>query len=143
MASMLTNGDRVLTSGREAELAHEAVAALRGPSGVLGIENADGHVELPPELGRILQHVLDVMSTGGTVTVSAIPDELTTTTAASILSMSRPTLMKLIRDGEIPSHRVQTHHRLKSSDVFAFLKARRARERAAFERLRELDDTDA
>lgn len=106
------------------------------------IERGNNAVPLPPELGRILQRVLEVMSTGGTVTVSAIPEELTTTTAASILHMSRPTLMGLIRGGEIPSHKVGSHHRLRAADVFAYRNARRARERAAFAELRDLDDSD-
>lgn len=143
MSSTMVNGDRVLTSPHQAALAEDAVAALRGPEGALAIESGDGKREaLPPELGRILQHVLDVMSTGGTVTISAIPEELTTTTAASILHMSRPTLMALIRDGDLPAHKVGSHHRLKSSDVFAFRAARRERERAAFDALRDLDDSD-
>lgn len=144
VGSTVMNGDRVLTGEREAVLAGQAVAALRGEDGVLVIENSRGRTgALPPELGHILQHVLDVMSTGGTMTLSAIPEVVTTTTAAAMLNTSRPTLMGLIKDGKIPVHMVGSHHRLKSSDVLAYRDARRARERAAFEALRDLDDSEA
>lgn len=143
MRAATLGNDRVLTTEGESALAGEAVAALQGPDGVLLIDNGDTDaVPLPPELGRILQHVLDAMARGGTVTVTSIPEELTTTTAASILHMSRPTLMGLIRSGELPAHKVGSHHRLIAADVFAYQRARRARERAAFEALRELDDSD-
>lgn len=61
-------------------------------------------------------------------------------TAAEILGISRPTLVKLIRDGAIPASKVGTHHRLLAEDVFSYLKERRARQREALDRLRELDD---
>lgn len=50
--------------------------------------------------------------------------------------------MKMVKEGHIASHRVGTHHRLKSEDVFAELKARRARERAAFAALLEAEGDD-
>jgi excisionase family DNA binding protein len=58
------------------------------------------------------------------------------------VAVSRPTLMKMIGDGAIPAHRVGSHHRLRSDDVFAALRARRARERAAFADLLELEDDE-
>lgn len=97
---------------------------------------------MPPEVGRILQQVLDAMARGGTITVTSVPKELTPAGAAEILGISRPTLMKMVKEGHIASHRVGTHHRLKSEDVFAELKARRARERAAFAALLEAEGDD-
>ncbi|HRW19252.1 MAG TPA: excisionase family DNA-binding protein [Dermatophilaceae bacterium] len=132
---------RVLTTEREAEQARSVLDDLRGPEGALSVERAGRRVApLPPEVGRILQQVLDVMAAGGTVTVGMIPDEVTTSTAAGMLGVSRPTLMKMIKEGSIPSHKVGTHHRLKAEDVRAARRARRARERAAFDALRDEDD---
>lgn len=73
------------------------------------------------------------------VTVTALPEELTTSTAAKILGISRPTLMKMIREGRIPAHEVGTHHRLRTEDVFTELHERRERQRAAFAELLELE----
>jgi excisionase family DNA binding protein len=70
-----------------------------------------------------------------------VPNVLTTTTAAAMLGLSRPTLMKMIADGEIPSHKVGSHHRLAAEDVLQAKCARRHRQRAAFSALRELDDS--
>lgn len=141
MPPALTTDNRVLTTARDAELAVDVLAELRGPQGQLAVHR-DGNATrlLPHELGAILQQVLDVVSRGGTVTVGAVPNELTTVTAAEVIGVSRPTVMKLIRDGELPAHKVGSHHRLYAEDVFAYLRARRAIQRAAFDRLRELDD---
>lgn len=130
---------RVLTTERESELARDVLSQLEGPSGKLTVER-DGTRQgaLPPEIGRVLQHVLDVMARGATVTIGTVPAELTTSAAAGVLGISRPTLMKMIREGTIPSHRVGSHHRLKSEDVFTALRARREPERAAFAELMEL-----
>lgn len=142
MTPTVINGDRFMTGAREADMARAATAALRGPDGVLAVERNGQSQELPPELGRILQRVLDVMADGGSLTISAIPEVLTTTSAAALLDISRPSLMGLIREGKIPAHKVGSHHRLRSEDVFAFRRARRTRERAAFDALRELDDSE-
>lgn len=50
--------------------------------------------------------------------------------------------MRMIRDGEIDSFKVGSHHRLRASDVFEAQRERRARQRAAFDSLRELDDSN-
>lgn len=143
MPIISSNETRVMTTERENELARGVLSNLKGDAGVLVVER-DGRrkAPLPPEIGKLLQHVLAVMARGGTVTVSAVPKELTTTAAAELLGISRPTLMKMIGDGVISSHRVGTHHRLHSEDVFAALRARRARERAAFAELLELEDDE-
>lgn len=47
--------------------------------------------------------------------------------------------MKMIEEGTIAAHKVGTHHRLRACDVFDALRARRARERAAFAKLLELE----
>ena len=96
---------------------------------------------LPRDVGIVLQSVLQAMADGRTVTIGTIPEIVTTSTAASMLGISRPTLMKMMKDGEIQAHKVGSHHRLRAEDVLAARRARRARERAAFDQLRELDDS--
>ena len=97
---------------------------------------------VPPELARILTAVVAVVAAGGTVTIGSVPSEVTTTTAAQMLDISRPTLMKLIGEGEIPAHKVGTHTRLKSSDVIAYQERQRATQRAAFDDLRAFEDAE-
>ncbi|ELB90032.1 excisionase [Rhodococcus wratislaviensis IFP 2016] len=97
---------------------------------------------VPAELARILTKVVAVVAAGGTVTIGSVPSEVTTTTAAQMLDISRPTLMKLIGEGEIPAHKIGTHTRLKSSDVIAYQERLRDAQRVAFDDLRAFEDAE-
>ncbi len=97
-------------------------------------------IEIPRELSAVVAQILTIVARGGTVTIGSMPEELTTSTAAEQLGVSRPTLMKMIEHDEIPAHRVGTHTRLKSTDVMAFRKERQIRRRAAFDSLRDLEE---
>ena len=99
-------------------------------------------IMVPNELSSVVARVLSIVAAGGTVTIGSMPEELSTSTAAEQLGVSRPTLMKMIERQEIKAHKVGTHSRLRSSDVMEFRKARQARRRQAFEELRELEDPD-
>ncbi|KMM45065.1 hypothetical protein CWIS_12875 [Cellulomonas sp. A375-1] len=119
------------------------MTSLEGPDGFLVVERADTAAQpLPRETGRLLQEVLRSVATGSTITITTTPREVTTSAAAAMLGISRPTLMKLIKDGSIPAHKVGTHTRLLSADVLEAKRARRARERAAFAALLELEDDE-
>lgn len=105
----------------------------------LALQLEDGQaIELPAELSHALIFALHGM-TQGNVSMRAIPDELTTSTAASILGVSRPTLMKLIESNELPSTKVGSHHRLNVHDVLALKERRDETRRKAIEDLRQMD----
>ncbi len=97
---------------------------------------------VPQELASILTEVMRIVAAGGTVTLGSIPDELTTTNAADMLDISRPTLMKLIQSREIPAHKVGSHTRLRAGDVLAYRERMREQQRAAFRELRAFEDDE-
>ena len=110
------------------------------------VSNHQGLPDLPPPfqgsaLEDLLRQVVMAAAEGATVTIGTLPTEISTTEAARQLDISRPTLMKLIREGQVAAHKVGTHHRLKTSDVIAFREQRHAAERAIFHAGR--DDEDA
>ena len=72
--------------------------------------NVDGrNVDLPKDVSVIVTTVLESLSKGSRVVISTTPKELRTTAAAEMLGISRPTLLKLVREGELPSHKVGAH----------------------------------
>jgi excisionase family DNA binding protein len=96
-------------------------------------------VPAPTELSRLLTIIVDTVARGGVVTVGAMPEILTTTSAAELLGVSRPTLMKLVAAGDLPAHKVGSHTRLRASDVIDFRRARLERRRAAVTELLEVE----
>ena len=96
-------------------------------------------VELPANLARFIDRILQGLSRGP-VSVTTLPDELTTTVAAELLAVSRPTLMKWVNAGQIASRKVGSHTRLSTEDVLTFRKGLSEKHRAAFEALRSFDE---
>ncbi|GAA2542890.1 hypothetical protein GCM10009860_24720 [Microbacterium mitrae] len=109
---------------------------LRG----LKVELDDGsEFPLPAELTKALLFTINSL-TQGNLTLQAMPEQLTTSTAAGILGISRPTLMKLISSNELPAAKVGSHHRLNLHDVLALRDKRAAVRKIAFDELRDLED---
>jgi len=67
--------------------------------------------------------------------VSVVPrfHVLTTQKAADLLGVSRPTVIKLLDDGQIPFTRAGTHRRIRLDDVLAHRERRREAQDAALE----------
>lgn len=143
MTTALVTGEntKLLVEAKERRQASELFEAMAGHPERLAVESDKHQVSLPFELARILARVIEVMARGGSVTIGSVPEELTTTVAAELLGISRPTLMKMIRSDEIPSHPVGSHRRLKHGDVLAFKRARLEQQRQAFDELRALEDS--
>lgn len=101
----------------------------------------DREIQLSRELGTFVTRVLERAGQNA-VSVVTLPAELTTTTtaAAELLEMSRPTLKKLVNSDRISSKKVGSHTRLITADVLAFRSARDEKRDAAFVTLRGLDD---
>lgn len=130
----------LITRARERRQAHDLLERVGGHVETLTIEVETHKAPVPRELAGIIGRVLEAMANGGTVLIGSLPEELTTTAAAHQLGISRPTLIRMIRDGEIPAHKVGTHHRLKAADVLALKRARIKSQRQAFDELRDLEN---
>lgn len=130
----------LVTNPSERRQATELVEALQGHPERLVVQGASDRKALPADLASIINRVVQVMAAGGTITIGSLPEELSTTVAAEQLGVSRPTLMKMIRAGELPAHKVGAHHRLKAADVLTAKRVRLERQRRAFDELRELED---
>lgn len=131
-----------------ARRAHEAVAeAVRqapepqDEGGMVRIEQ----VELPRPVARLVIRILDDLSQGRAVVVHTIADteeEVSTSKAARILRMSRPTLIDLLEKGHIPYRMVGTHRRVPVISLLAYKAGMRrgASAPSRAERLRSLEE---
>jgi excisionase family DNA binding protein len=95
-------------------------------------------VDLPPALFAVLVEVARAMLAGRAVTVSPVSARLRTQEAADLLGVSRPTLVKLLEQGEIPFEQPGRHRRVHLDDLLRYQARHQAERRAA---LRELTRT--
>ena len=82
-------------------------------------------VELSAEAVDILKHVVEVMCQGMAVSVVPQHTMLSTQQAADLLGISRPTLIRILDDGEIRFFRKRRHRQLCLMDVLEYQKRQR------------------
>lgn len=109
----------------------------RGDPVSLRLADEDAGIELSAPIARVIGRLLTDVAQGRAVTVAPADDELTTQEAADLLNVSRPHLVKLLKDGKIPHHRVGSHRRVRRRDVLAYKETRREQ---AEEALQDLAD---
>lgn len=131
-----TTYDRTVMPPEETEPLAKLVAAMRNEPGkatLVGPE--DVRWELPAEAYRVLQEVLEAMAKGLAITVVPRHTMLTTQEAADLLGISRPTLVKLLRGGEISYEQRGRHRRLLLTDVLDYQRRARSERKAQLDAL--------
>ncbi|MBO0869541.1 MAG: helix-turn-helix domain-containing protein [Micromonosporaceae bacterium] len=106
-------------------------ARLIGPDGA--------QTDIPDEVYEVLRDVVVALSQGVAISIAPHNTMLTTQEAAELLNVSRPTLVRLLTDGEIPYTMRGRHRRVTLRDILDY------QERTRKERGQTLDQmaTDA
>jgi excisionase family DNA binding protein len=104
-----------------------ARARLVGPDG--------SQIDIPEDLYGVLRDVVDALSQGLAITIAPHNTMLTTQEAADLLNISRPTLVRLLTDGEIPHTMRGRHRRVLLRDVLDYSENTRAERRAALDQM--------
>jgi len=95
-------------------------------------------IELPKSLSQVLRQLVYYLAQGRAVTIVPLNRELTTQQAADILNVSRPYLIKLLEQGEIPFARTGTHRRIRVDDLMEYKKRRDAERRRGMAELTQM-----
>ncbi|WP_313096117.1 helix-turn-helix domain-containing protein [Corynebacterium variabile] len=135
--SITVSDQTILMTPEEQRSAAAYITTLDGDASVF--QTAGGR-KLPPEINAVISKVLHAIKEDLPISISTLPREVTTTTAASMLGITRPTLMKHVRAGQLPSHMVGSHHRLFSRDVLAFREELKEEKRQAVFALMDLEN---
>jgi excisionase family DNA binding protein len=114
---------------RLAGMEEPARARLVGPDG--------SQIDIPDELYGILRDVVTALSHGLAISIAPHNTMLTTQEAADLLNISRPTLVRLLSDGEISYTMRGRHRRVMLRDILDY------RDRTRRERRQTLDQMAA
>jgi excisionase family DNA binding protein len=92
-------------------------------------------IEIPEELYGVLRDVVDALSQGLAISIAPHNTMLTTQEAADLLNISRPTLVRLLTDGEIPYTTRGRHRRVLLRDILIYQERTRAERRQALDQV--------
>lgn len=127
---------------QDSEFAREATARIVPFVGthkplevrIIDAEDQDPLV-LPPGAVALLKDVLEAMAAGHSITMIPHHAELTTMEAADILNVSRPYLIKLLEQGDIPYRKVGRHRRIRMEDLMVYMEEADRNSRTAMDEL--------
>lgn len=101
---------------------------LEAPSGHAILRGFDGReMPIPHEIYEVLLNVVGAMRSGKAITVAPVNLLLTTQEAAEYLGISRPSVVKLLTDREIPYEQPGQgrHRKVRLSDLVDYQQRRR------------------
>lgn len=116
-----------LTTQTEAEQAKQSSRTLskyatadRVHLSLLGHNGESDDLVLPGHVLQILLDVLSEMSQGNAISLIHYHQELSTQEATNLLNVSRPFLVKLLEQGDIPFRKVGAHRRVLLQDILDY-----------------------
>jgi excisionase family DNA binding protein len=101
------------------------IEQLKSETPEIEIEETREKIVVPLGALKLLARILKVTGQGNPVSIIPIATEMTTQAAAEFLGCSRPHLVKLLEDGEIPFVKVGKHRRVRFEDLATYKKKQR------------------
>lgn len=97
-----------------------ALDQLKTDLAEIEIEETGEKIKVPKRALTLLGKILKAMSQGKPISIVPLATEITTQSAAELLSCSRPHLVKLLEEGKIPYTKIGKHRRLMIEDVLKY-----------------------
>jgi len=117
-----------------------ALGQLKSDMADIEIEETGEKIKLPKKALALLGKILKAMSEGNPISIVPVATEVTTQSAAEILSCSRPHLVKLLEEGKIPYSKVGKHRRLLIEDVLKYKQQSKAEQKQHLIDLMNMDE---
>ncbi len=122
----------IQTSHHDQILAEASVSYIRKTASQME-QNSDTGIEIqvqetgdsiliPKNVFMLLLDILEKMAHGKSITIIPSDSDITTQQAARILNVSRPFVVKMLENGQIPFAKVGSHRRMKLTDILEYNK---------------------
>lgn len=96
--------------------------AIKSTNPEIEIDETEEKIKIPLKALKLLATILKATSQGKPISIVPIAMEITTQAAAEILGCSRPHLISMLENGEIPFTKVGKHRRIKYEDIIRYKK---------------------
>jgi excisionase family DNA binding protein len=133
LSNQITTDSSLLTEA-EADAIKQFEHILNQEQLKLVVGNGE-EMTIPDSVSRVLRQVVQAMASGKNVSIVTHNPELTTQQAADLLNVSRPYLIKLLEQGELPYMMVGTHRRVKFEDLRKYKQQRDIKRRQLLDEL--------
>lgn len=129
---------------RTAMESYDALAStlkqLRSENPEIEIEETEEKIRIPISALRLLADILKQLSKGNPISIVPVATEMTTQAAAEFLGCSRPHVVKLVENGDIPFTKVGKHRRILYEDLVNYRKEMKSKQRDSISKLMEMDE---
>lgn len=99
---------------------------LREDNPEIEIEETKDKIRVPLGALKLLAKILEATSQGKLVSIVPVATEMTTQAAADLIGCSRPHLVKILEEGQIPYTKIGRHRRVKFEDVMEYKRRMKA-----------------
>ncbi|WP_342001099.1 helix-turn-helix domain-containing protein [Chlorogloeopsis sp. ULAP02] len=121
---------------QEVESIKQLARILTHESSQAKLVGANGEeIYIPESLCQVLCQVFSAMASGKAISIVSQEQEMTTQQAADFLNVSRPYLIKLLEQGEIPYIKVGSHRRVRLEDLRKYKEQRDSKRRKGLKEL--------
>lgn len=128
MTTFLSNQNLLTDSNIVTEAETQAIKQLaellKQENSELKLATNGQEMTISDSVCNVLRQVVQAMASGKIVSIVTYNPELTTQQAADLLNVSRPYLIKLLEQGELPYIMVGTHRRVKFEDLMKYKEQR-------------------
>lgn len=97
-------------------------------------------IALPDSILRLVYEAMVSAASGKRLRLVEEDEEVSPEKAAEFLQVSRPYLVRLLDNGDIPFHFVGTHRRITMSDLIEYKRRRKIKSKEALQRMTELSE---
>ncbi len=131
--------ESVIAQKQEAHSIKQLERLLEQPQAQLVAANGEA-IRIPEPIYQVLRQVVHAMALGQAISIVPDEQEMTTQEAADLLNVSRPYLIKLLKQGEIPYTKVGTHRRVRFQDVMEYKQQRDTKRSQLLDELIQLSE---